>query len=228
MNRLQRLSVFIAAILVCFTAGAANADPCLVVYPDSPCMYHYDINEYYTVGPGHPLYDPMYDRGGQVLIDINDDEIDMSIYQAPNLVGFEPSTDGNEGYFFLEKDFTLIIDGFSNAPTTFVNILVMFDDIVPTGCTPSITVEGAPLTGGVHYAGDLVVSTPTGEGNNYSDTIEIMVSWSWCYGIHFWAFSDENYNGELDQSAECFTAYSHDTTIGVEESTWGAIKSIYK
>ena len=227
MSRQLRATVFIAAIFVCFAAGAANADPCLVVYPDSPCVYHYDINEYYTVGPGDPLYDPMYDRGGQVLIDINDDSIDLSIYQAPNLVGFTPSTDENEGYFFLEKDFTLIIDGFSNTPTTYVNILVIFDDVVPEGCMPAITVDGMPVIDGVYYAGDLVVSTPTGEGNNYSDTIELMVTWSGCYGIHIWAFSDENYNGERD-GEECFTAYSHDTVVGVEESTWGAIKSIYK
>ena len=70
------------------------------------------------------------------------------------------------------------------------------------------------------------VSTPLPDGD-YSDTIELMVSWSGCYGIHIWAFSDENYNGVRD-GGECFTAYSHDTVVGVEESTWGAIKSIYK
>ena len=165
MSRLQRLSVFIAAILVCFASGVVNADPCLVVYPDSPCVYHYDINEYYTVGPGDPLYDPMYDRGGQVLIDINWDTIGYSVYQAPNLVGFTPSTDENEGYFFLEKDFTLIIDGFSNVPTTYVNILLMFDDVVPEGCMPAITVDGMPVTDGVYYVGDLEVSTPTPSGD---------------------------------------------------------------
>ena len=228
MKKMPMLSIFLTAVLaMLFAAGAANADPCLVVYPDSPCVYHYDIDEYYTVGPGDPLYDPMYDRGGLVLIDINDDSIDLSIYQAPNLVGFTPSTDGNEGYFFLEKDFTLIVDGFSNSPTTFVNILVIFDDVEPDGCMPAMTVEGMPVTDGVYYAGDLVVSTPTGEGNNYSDTIELMVSWSGCYGIHIWAFSDENYNGVMD-GGECFTAFSHDITIPTESASWGAIKSTFE
>jgi hypothetical protein len=227
MGKLSRLIVFIAASFVVLgIAGAANADPCLVIYPDVPCVYHYDINEYYTVGPGHPLYDPMYDRGGEVLIDINWDTIGYSVYQAPNLVGFTPSTDEKEGYFFLDKDFTLIIDGFSNVPTTYVNILLKFDNVVPEGCVPTITIDGNPVTGDTYLVGDLVVSTPTPTGE-YSDTIELMVSWSGCYGLHFWAFSDENYNGILD-GEECFTAYSHDTTIGVEETTWGAIKSIYK
>ena len=228
MQRSLRVTVLIAAsFVVLVITGAALADPCLVVYPDSPCVYHYSIDEYYTVGPGHPLYNPLYDRGGEVLIDINWDTIAYNIYQAPNLVGFTPSTDEKEGYFFLDKDFTLIIDGFSNVPTTYVNILLKFDNVVPEGCVPTITIDGMPVTGDTYLVGDLVVSTPTGDGNNYSDTIELIVSWSGCYGLHFWAFSDENYNGELD-GGECFTAYSHDTVVGVEESTWGAIKSIYK
>ena len=228
MNKLRWLAVFITAFIIMGYAGPASSDPCLVVYPDSPCVYHYDTDLYYTVGPGDPLYDPIYDRGGQVLIRMYDDPIDLSIYQAPNLVGFAPSTDGNEGFFFLEKDFMLIVDGFSQTPTTYVNILLIFDGVVPEGCAPTITVDGTPVTGGVYVVGDLVVSTPTAYGNNYSDTIELMVSWNGCYGLNIWAFADENYNGELDQSDECFSAYSHDTTIGVEETTWGAIKSIYK
>ncbi len=218
---------FLAALSVLLFAGVANADPCLVVYPSGPCVYHYDPNEYYTVGPGDPYYDADYDRGGEVLLEVGSNEIDMSIYQAPGLMGFEMSTDGNDGYVFTDTDFELIIDGFSNTPTTYVNILVVFDQFVPDGCVPDIMVNGMPLAGNIYSAGDLVVSTPTPNGNNYSDTMTILVSWHGCYGLHIWAFSDEDYNGVRD-GGECFTAYSHDATIPTEDSTWGSIKSMFE
>ena len=217
----------LAVLLILSLTGIANADPCLVVYPTGPCVYHYDITEYYTVGPGHPLYDAEYDRGGYVLLETGTDEIDLSIYQAPGLMGFEASTDGNDGYVFLDTEFDLIIDGFSNTPVTYVNIILVFDEFVPSSCVPFIMVNGMPIAGNTYNAGDLTVTTPTPDGNNYSDTMILHVQWSGCYGLHMWAFSDENYNGTRD-GGECFTAFSHDSTIPTENSTWGSIKSMYK
>ena len=168
---------FLAALLFLCIASTVSADPCLVVYPSGPCVYHYDINEYYTVGPGHPYYDAEYDRGGFVLLELGSNEIDWSIYQAPMLEGFSPSSDGNDGYFFIGTDHELIIDGFSNVPMTFANILVVFDDFLPAGCMAEITVNGMPIAGNVYSLGDLAVSTPTPDGNNYSDTMTIEVDW---------------------------------------------------
>jgi hypothetical protein len=207
-------------------AGSLAADPCLVVYPNGPCTYHYDPAIYYTVGPGDPLYDPLYDRGGQVLLRIGTNDVDLSIYQAPYLTGFI-SDSANQGYFFDGTEFDLIIDGFSNNPTTYVNILVIFDKVVPSSCVPEINVDGSPLAGGVYAAGDLIVSTPTPYGNNYSDVVTHHVDWRGCYGMHIWAFSDENYNGKKD-GEECFTAFSHDVQIPVKSATWGAVKSMYR
>lgn len=225
---MKNLLIILAVLLsIAASSDLTWADPCLVVYPDVPCVYRYDPTEYYTVGPGNPYYDPYYDRGGEVLLEVGTNEVDLSIYQAPNLVGFEESTDGNEGYVFTSTDFTLYVDGFSHAPTTYVNILVIFDQIVPEGCTPDIWIDGLELNGFVYHAGDLEVSTPTEHGNNYSDVMELYVSWRGCYGIHIWAFSDENYNGDRD-GGECFTAFSHDAMVPVENSSWGAIKSLYK
>ncbi|MCK4537858.1 MAG: hypothetical protein KAV42_03565 [Candidatus Krumholzibacteria bacterium] len=224
--RIMGLTAPAAAFLLLIAATVA-ADPCLVVYPSSACVYHYDETEYYTVGPGHPYYDAAYDRGGLVLLELASNEIDGSIYQAPGLCGFEPSTDGNDGYVFVGTDFELIVDGYSNVPTTFVNILVVFDQPVPSGCVPFIFVDGAPVTAGIYPMGDLVVSTPTADGQQYSDVMTLDISWRGCYGLHIWAFSDENYNGVRD-GGECFTAFSHDMVVPTESKTWGAIKSIHR
>jgi hypothetical protein len=219
---------FLVAIFVLILSGAASADPdpCLIVYPTSPCVYHYDVDEYYTVGPGDMYYDAEYDRGGYVLIEVGTNDIAYDVYQAPGLMGFEPSTSGNDGYVFVDTEFDLVIDGWSNTPTTYVNIIVVFDDFVPGGCVPFIMVDGTPVAGNMYSAGDLVVSTPTPDGNNYSDTMTLAVQWSGCYGLHIWAFSDADYSG-THNGGECFTAYSHDSTIPTRDSTWGGIKSMY-
>lgn len=226
-KRMKHSNWFLATLFILLFASSAFADPCLVVYPSGPCMYHYDMSEYYEVGPGHPLYDAEYDRGGSVLLETGSNEIDGSVYQAPMIEGFTPSMNGNEGYFFVGTDYELIIDGYSNNPTTYVNILVVFDDHIPADCVPEIMIDGMPLAGTVYQAGDLVVSTPTANGKKYSDTMIIDVGWRGCYGVHVWAFSDEDNNGTRD-GGECFTAFSHDVTIPTESSTWGKIKSMYK
>jgi hypothetical protein len=228
----MKLRMFFSAtatlvLILGLSANLCAPDPCLVVYPSAPCTYHYDPTEYFTVEPGHPLYDPMYDRGGKVLLEIGTNEVDLSIYQAPQLTGFVPALDGNEGYFLEGTNFELIIDGFSNVPTTYVNVLVVFDQFVPEWCAPTIYVNGSLLSDMIYHAGDLVVQTPTPNGNNYSDVLTIDVSWQGCYGVHVWAFSDVNYDNIRD-GGECFTAYSHDVATPVEESTWGRIKALYR
>jgi hypothetical protein len=217
----------LAGLVLLASSSGLLADPCLVVYPDAPCTYHYSPSEYYTVGPGNPLYDAQYDRGGEVMLEVGTNEVDMSIYQAPHLTGFVATYDGNEGYFFGGTTFTLIIDGFSGQPTTYPDILVMFDRVVPTGCVPQLTVDGMPVTGDIYHAGDLVVSTPTLNGNSYSDTKTVLIDWRGCYGVRLWAFADEDHDHKRD-GGECFTAFSHDLTIPVRETTWGAIKDLYR
>jgi len=211
------------------TPAVVLADPCLVVYPDGATLYHYEAAEYYTVGPGDPLYDPAYDRGGEVLIDINTDEIAFDIYQAPGLAGFVLDND-DQGYFIAVNDYNLIVDGFNNAPTTYINIILVFDLIEPTGCTPVITVDGNPVLfdSGLGYyypIGDLVVSTPA-SGGNYSDTATFAISWGACVGYRVYAFADDNFNLVRD-GGECFSAFSHDLTVPAHDTTWGGVKSLF-
>lgn len=225
LSRFRRVALGLVATAL--LAAPALADPCLVVYPTANCIYHYDVNEYYTVGPGDALYDPLYDRNGEVLIDLNTMEIAYDVYQAPGLIGFAQSTDGNDGYFFTGHDFDLVIDGFSNAPTTYTNIIVVFEPD-PEWCVPLITIDGNPALfdpglGWYWPVGDLDVVTPTAEGNNYSDTITHSIHFDLCSGMTMWAFADEDYN-LIRTGNECFTAFSHDATVPVTETTWGGIK----
>lgn len=223
-----------AAVVFVFAAfmlsPAAYADPCLTVYTDSPCTYHYDPAEYYTVGPGDPLYDPMFDRGGQVLITMGSNEIELNVYQAPNLTGFVADS-VNQGYFTTGHNLDVIVDGFNNAPTTYVNIILVFDRVEPSWCQPAVTVNGNAVSykaglGWYYPIGDLVVTTPTPYGNNYSDVVMEQVVWGNCSGVRIWAFSDEDHDLKRD-GGECFSAFSHDLTVPTQESTWGAIKGMY-
>lgn len=221
-----RLLATTAAAGICLLASLSFADPCLVVYPAGPCTYHYSPTKYYTVGPGHPLYDPLYARGGQVLLTAGGNSIDLSVYQPPQLVGFVADT-SEEGFYFDGDNFDLTIDGFSNSPTAYVNILLVFDRPQPSGCSPTITVDGVPVVGGKIAVGDLAVQTPAGYGNNYSDVMTRHVTWSGCAGLRVWAFSDVDHNG-VRTGGECFTAFSHDSVVPVDGAAWGAVKSLYR
>lgn len=227
-KRFLSASVLIGCLVVPILA---LADPCLIAYSDGPTVYHYDPMEHYTVGPGDPLYDPMYDRGGEVLIDANTNEIAYNVYQAPGLVGFVMDAE-NQGWFLIGTDFNLIVDGFNNAPTTYTNILIVFDNFEPGFCVPTITIDGSPALydPGLGYywpIGDLAVSTPTADGNNYSDVTVHTIHWEGCSGVRIWAFADDNFNLVRDGN-ECFTAYSHDLTVPTEETSWGGIKELYR
>lgn len=221
--------IVVAVAVSLIRPTVVSADPCLMVYPTGPTRYHYDTNEYYTVTFGHPLYDPAYDRGGEVLIDINTGEIALDIYLSPRLTGFDPSIGGQEGYFFMGSSLDLVIDGRANKPAVYRNILLVFDPD-PGSCQPLVTVNMNTVIGDSYAMGTLVVSQPTPYESyeaGYSENIVAQVKWQGCYGVRIWAFADENYNGVKD-GGECFTAFSHDVTVPVQHETWGAIKNFYK
>jgi hypothetical protein len=218
------------SLLLLASTSFATPDPCLIIYPSSPCEYHYESAEYYTVTSGHPLYDPAYDRGGEVLIEVGTNIIALSVYQAPNLIGFVLDED-NQGFYAIGNVIEGVVDGFNNSPTTFVNILLVFDQFEPDYCVPIISVDGNPALfdpnlGWYYPIGDLVVSTPTPEGNNFSDTVNHLITWVGCHGLRVYAFSDENFNLKRDGS-ECKTAFSHDLSIPVNNATWGNVKALY-
>lgn len=223
-------------LLVGLLLGSAvvQADVCLMSYPTTTCEYHYSSADKYTVGSGHPLYDPLYDLNGEVLIKIDPidgDGVALDVYQAPGLVQFVLD-EVDQGYFSLALDYDLVIDGYNKNPTVYTNILLVFDTFDPVDCVPLITVDGNPVlfdaTLGYYYPiGDLVVSTPV--GNKYSDTVTHNIAVGGCAGVRIWAFADENFSMTHDLPGECFTAFSHDSTVPVgTKASWGALKSQYR
>ncbi|MBN2183710.1 MAG: hypothetical protein JW746_00120 [Candidatus Krumholzibacteriota bacterium] len=225
MHLAKAFKVVLAVVALMLFSSLVFADHCLILYPAGPCIYEYDESEYTLIGPGDPGYDALseFSLEGVVLVAIKDGAIDEAIYQAPELRGFRPSRDGKFGYVFDLTEFTLVVDGFSGTPTTYENILLIFDGFVPAECIPTVYFDYELLTNFTVPIGDLVVSTPTDYGNNYSDILTFDVVWSGCYGLHIWAFADENHNGQRD-GGECFTAYSHDILVPAEEASWGKIK----
>jgi hypothetical protein len=228
-------SILVVLLGVLMIPGVVLGDVCLMAYPTGPCEYHYSSLDRYTVGPGHPLYDPLFDLGSGVLIKIapiDGDGIALDVYQAPGLTGFVLD-EVDQGYFSVDVNYDLVIDGYNLVPTTYTNILLVFDGIQPEGCIPIITVDGQPVLfdAGLGYyypLGDLVVSTPTPVGNAFSDTVIHSIDLQACIGVRVWAFSDSNFNMMHDLPGECFTAFSHDATVPAQETTWGAVKSLYQ
>jgi hypothetical protein len=231
-NFLAALVILTAVLMI--GSVDVRADVCLMSYPTAPCEYHYSSTDHYTVEFGDPLYDSDYDLGGEVLIKIDPsdgDGIALDIYQAPGLTGLVHD-EISQGFFNIGGDYDLVIDGYNKSPTTYSNILLVFDTLLPEDCTPHITVDGNPVMydAGLGYyypIGDLAVLTPTSAGNSYSDTIILDIVLENCIGYRIWAFADDNYSLTHDLPGECFTAFSKDTTIPVSESSWGAIKSLH-
>ncbi len=52
VKKIRNLSFILPCLLLLLFSSTSFADPCLVVYPNEVCTYHYDTNEYYTVTVG--------------------------------------------------------------------------------------------------------------------------------------------------------------------------------
>lgn len=189
------------------------------------------------------MYDPVYDRGREVLIWDRywyPDRIAYEIYQAPCLTGFEEAV-GYTGYYFSGLSFDITVDGWSTCPTIRGDIKLIFRPI-PYGCTPTITVDGEPVTGPPYrvFLGDLAVTTPvtTPTQTYYSDTITMSIEWSGCVGMYIFAYEDCDHDHqwlscggceeETNCCLHCHQICAHGTIVPVEEHTWGAIKSLLK
>jgi hypothetical protein len=136
--------------------------------------------------------------------------------------------------------FDIVIDGWSAVPTTRDDVKLIITPM-PETCTPTIKVDGVPVSGPPYkiLLGNLVVPTPvvTPEGTYYSDTITKSITWSGCVGLYFQAFQDCDYDHHFTACDGCeeednCCLHCHPTCASgaiapVEEATRGAIKALF-
>ncbi|MBN2170802.1 MAG: hypothetical protein JW819_05745 [Candidatus Krumholzibacteriota bacterium] len=221
---------FLAGTLMVMMAAPALAaydyDICLIAYPQEESVYHYKDSRYFTVGPGHELYDPAFDIDGEVLINSETGEIAWDVYRA-NVVGFEPSHNDWYGFEIHTSPYHLVIEALSEEPAVYVNILLAFA-YVPAGCHPMVRVNGELVDGARFALGDLVVNTQ-GEDGDWFGKIVVEMSFAGCEGANIWAFSDVNGDLGYDyDEGECTSSYLYHVFVPATESTFSAVKQLYR
>jgi len=224
MNILPRFtSALVITAMIALGATEVLADPCLTVYPAGETYFYFDPAYHTLVDETHREFDPSIAIYGLVLIERKAAKVAYDIHQAPHLRGFIPASSDPRGFMVSSRSFQLIVDGFSNRPTTFDNVTLIVE--TQLDCPAGIWIDGTPLENGRRVLGDLQVSTPA-KGNNYSDVLIVDVIVEGCGSVEIWAFADEDENGERD-GGECFSAFGRDFRLPVRKVSWGGVKESF-
>ena len=206
-------------------AGLAYTEPLLLVYPNKPAEFHYDQERYEVLGPTDSKYDPDYDVGGVMLWDKVEQRIPYEIYRAPEITGFVPSSNGMNQFVLMINKFWLIIDGFYEYPRQINEISIRFIPDPPHS-SAVILMNDTPLDHLITRISGINVQSETPEGY-YSNTKQVLIWWSGAVGMRITAYGDKNKNLVYDGGTPMWSIYVKDNTVPVEQTTWGAIKSMY-
>lgn len=226
--RSMRLYLFLAVFavfIITVSPASVSADACLLAYPDQNAVFQFDPSHYRMIFPEDPLYDPLYDRFGVMLWDIEYDRIAYELYQAPGLMAFEPASMDANIFNFPANKFTLYIDGFFHAPRQLNDIYIRFLP-VPSNAGTTIYANDELVSGLYYHIPRLVVSTPL-ENGFYSDTIPVEIVWAGAEAMKITVFSDKNGNRVFDGD-ERFSVFMLDQTVPAGNSTWGQIKAQFE
>ncbi len=206
--------------------GAARADETLLIYPSTPCVFHYDAARFEVVGPGDPRYDASVAVANTVLWDRDQGRIARGVHRAPRLQGFVPSADGTNFFETMANDFAVTIDGESAFARSWGNLYMRF---LPTPVTTPVylEVDGAPVPGLTARLDGLVAVTPVGDGT-YSGSAAHVVRWSGGVSVRIVVFSDRNFNRAFDDGEIAWSIVASDNTVPVSETTWGRLKAFYR
>jgi hypothetical protein len=208
------------------TAIQSYAEPLLLVYPNKPAIFHYNTSEYSALMPGHPDYDPGYSAGGVTLWDNVEDRVAYEVFRAPALAGFQPSTSGMNEFVLMTNEFNLIVDGYGDYPRQLNKLYVQFAP-APPHATALVEMAGEDLWSRITPIPGIDAREPTSDGR-YAGTRTLHIRWSGSVGIRFTAFGDKNNNRAYDGGVPKWSIYVMDNTVPVEETSWGAIKAMYR
>jgi hypothetical protein len=217
--------VALSAVLNICTPSSVMAEPLLLIYPNTATVFRYDPDCYEELPPSDPRYDPSYDIGGKMLWDKEEQRIPIEIYRAPRLNGFEVSPLSLNEFVTMSNRFDVIVDGFFTAPRQLSKLyLRIIPD--PPQTTVQATVGGVPIDRLINPIPGFSVTTSIG-GGFYSDTENVLVTWSGAVGMRITVYADKNGDCVYDDVVPRFSLYVIDNTIAVETETWGGIKALY-
>lgn len=210
---------------VAFLATRAAAEPSYLVYPNAPAVFRFDTGRYELIPPSDPNYMASYAVGNQMLWDRAENRVPLEIYRAPELIGFEPSTNGTNEFVTFRNEFEVVVDGFGPSPHTLGNLHLRFWP-EPANADVEISLNGQPYQRLTALLPALDVVTPL-ETGYYSDTSTVMFSWAGASVMRVIAFSDKDGDGAF-QGTATFGIVAINAVVPVAPTTWGRIKSMYR
>ncbi len=230
MNRIARIGVLARALCGAFglllCSSVSEAEPSLLVYPSTPCVFRFDPGRYEVVSVAELPADAQIDGVNSVTLwDKFEQRVPVEVYRAPNLIGFEPSADGRSEFVTVINQFVFNVDGFAEHPRQLHN-LYMRIVVEPSWARADVTIDGVPVTDYIVPLQSLVVSTQL-ENGYYSDKFTHWISWRGAIGLRLFVYSDKDGDKVLD-GEPLFCVYSQDNTIPVVESSWGRVKALYQ
>ncbi len=205
--------------------GAAWADETLLIYPSTPCVFHYDPARFEVVGPGDPRYDSAVAVGSAVLWDRSEGRIARGVHRAPQLQGFVASSSGGSYFETMASQFAVTIDGQSSFARTWGNLYMRF---IPEPATTPVylEVDGTALPGLTARLDGVMAVTPVGDGT-FTGSSAHTVRWSGGVSVRIVVYSDRNFNRAFDGGDLAWSIVASDNTVPVRETTWGELKARY-
>lgn len=207
------------------SAVAEVAEPSYLIYPSSAAVFRYDSGRYQLLTSSDPKYQESYSVGGQMLWDREENRVPFEVYRAPDLIGFEPSPNGNSEFVTFRNQFEVIVDGFASVPHTLGSLYLRFWP-EPASAVVQIEVDALPLQHWTTPLPTLEVVTPVSPGY-YADTRAVVCSWTGATVMRVMAFSDKNGDGAF-QGTPRFGILALNAVVPVAPTTWGRIKSLYR
>jgi len=220
------LGLAVVGVLLTSTQTYAQIEPDLLVYPDAPAEFRFNPDEYETISPGSPDFDPLFQVGGVSLWDKTAQRIAYEVFMAPALTGLTPSANGQNEFVLMTNEFKVIIDGFNDFPRYLGQIYIRFAPNPPQS-TALIDLAGQAIDGLIQPIAPINVEDATPEGY-YSNSRLVHVRWSGAVGIRITAYGDKNNNRVFDGGVPRWSIYVEDNSVPVENTTWGAIKARFE